>query len=181
MHLVSSDSGHVTHGTFRWLHSEVKRSDQLYWWWGQQGPKFSTLDGTTALWCITRDSLCEDGVNESALEVYLERSSLVTLSKFGLNRCILLSSLIFTPAKNTTEAAQILTTAMAQVQGWLTDSWLSLNVKKCVCMIFAKRPPNIVHSGVFLGGDELALLSEFRYLGVILDSTLSFRKHIKKV
>ena len=48
-------------------------------------------------------------------------------------------------------------------------------------MIFAKRPPNIVHSGVFLGGGELALVSDFRYVGVILDSTLSFRKHIKKV
>ena len=67
---------------------------------------------------------------------------------------------------------------MAQVQDWLTDSCLSLKVKKSVCMIFAKRPPNI---GVFLGGEELALVSEFRYLGVILDSTLSFRKHIKKV
>ena len=35
-------------------------------------------------------------------------------------------AVIFTPAKNTTEAAQILTTAMAHVQDWLTDSCLSL-------------------------------------------------------
>ena len=90
-------------------------------------------------------------------------------------------AVIFTPAKNMTEASQILTTAMAHVQDWLADSCLSLNVKKSVCMIFDKRPPNTDHSGVFLGGEELALVSEFRYLGVILDSTLSFRKHIKKV
>ena len=90
-------------------------------------------------------------------------------------------TVIFTPTINTTEAGQILTTAMAHVQDWLTDSCLSLNVKKSICMIFAKRPPNIEHSGVFLGGEELTLLSEFRYLGVTLGSTLSFRKHIKKL
>ena len=43
---------------------------------------------------------------------------------------------------------------------------------KKVSIIFAKRLPNVDHSGVFLGGEELALVSEFRYLGVILDSTL---------
>ena len=43
-------------------------------------------------------------------------------------------AVIFTPAKNTTEAAQILTTAMAHVQDWLTDLCLSLNVKKKLCM-----------------------------------------------
>lgn len=48
-------------------------------------------------------------------------------------------------------------------------------------MFFAKQPPKIVQSGVFLRGEELALVNEFKYLGVILDSTLSFRKHIKKV
>lgn len=89
-------------------------------------------------------------------------------------------AVIFAPAKNTTEAAQTLTTAMVHVQDWLTKTCLSLNVKKSVGMIFAKQPPKIVHSGVFLGGEELALVNEFRYLGVTLDSTLSFRKHIKR-
>lgn len=90
-------------------------------------------------------------------------------------------AVIFTPAKNMTEAAQILTTALSHVQDWLTNSCLALNVKKSVCMYFAKQPLRPDHSGVFLKGEELALVGEFRYLGVILDPTLSFRKHIKKV
>ena len=48
-------------------------------------------------------------------------------------------------------------------------------------MMFTKQPEKIERSGVFLRGEELALVTEFKYLGVILDPTLSFRKHIKKV
>ncbi len=34
---------------------------------------------------------------------------------------------------------------------------------------------------MFLGGEELELVTQFKYLGVILDSNLTFKKHIKKV
>lgn len=53
--------------------------------------------------------------------------------------------------------------------------------KKTVCMYFSKKRKDLTHSGVFLGGQELELVNEFKYLGVTLDSTLTFKSHIKKI
>lgn len=44
-------------------------------------------------------------------------------------------AVIFTAAKNTSEAAQTLTVSVSNVQDWLTKSCLSLNVKKSVCFL----------------------------------------------
>ncbi len=37
------------------------------------------------------------------------------------------------------------------------------------------------HSNVFLRGQELDLVNEFKYLGVIYDSVLTFKRHVKKL
>jgi len=34
---------------------------------------------------------------------------------------------------------------------------------------------------VFLRGQELDIVNEFKYLGVINDSTLTFKRHVKKL
>lgn len=49
------------------------------------------------------------------------------------------------------------------------------------CMYFSKIPLKLTRSNVFMNGVELDLVSEFKYLGVVLDSTLSFKNHVKKV
>ena len=90
-------------------------------------------------------------------------------------------AVILTSAKNTQEAALILTSALSQIQNWLTNSCLLLNTKKTVCMMFSKQPVKVTQSNVFLRGEELELVKEFKYLGVILDSTLSFKNHVKKI
>ena len=90
-------------------------------------------------------------------------------------------AVIFTHGKDYTEVSTILTSVLTRVQDWLTDSCLLLNAKKTVCMAFSKRPVQLQSSNVFLGGEELELVSEFKYLGVTLDPTLTFKKHIKKV
>ena len=48
-------------------------------------------------------------------------------------------------------------------------------------MMFSKQPVKIDGSNVFLNGAEIELVSHFKCLGVILDSNLTFKKHIKKV
>ena len=53
--------------------------------------------------------------------------------------------------------------------------------RKLSAWLFSKRPVVLESSNVFLGGEELELVSEFKYLRVILDSTLTFKKHVKKV
>ena len=83
--------------------------------------------------------------------------------------------------KSFAEVSTVLTSVMTKTQDWLTDSCLLLNAKKTVCMAFSKRPVVLESSNVFLGGEELELVPEFKYLGVMLDPTLTFKKHVKKV
>ena len=88
-------------------------------------------------------------------------------------------AVIFTPAKSTQEASSSLTSALENIQHWLLESGLLLNKKKTVAMMFTKKPIKLERSNVFLGGMELDIVEEFKYLGVTLDPTLSFKKHIK--
>lgn len=90
-------------------------------------------------------------------------------------------TVIFTYAENPQAAAQKLTTALTHIQEWLIDSCLSLNAKKTVCMTFTKSTSRLSPSKIYLRGEELQNVSEFKYLGVVLDSTLSFKNHVKSV
>ncbi len=47
-------------------------------------------------------------------------------------------------------------------------------------MYFSQKPTVIPHD-VFVKGEKLKVVSDFKYLGVILDSQLTFQKHTKKV
>lgn len=44
-------------------------------------------------------------------------------------------------------------------------------------MMFSKLLTLFEHSGVFVGGEEIALVTEVKYLGVILNLTLSQEAH----
>lgn len=48
-------------------------------------------------------------------------------------------------------------------------------------MFFSQRCPVIPHPDVFVKGEKLNVVPDFKYLGVILNSQLSFQKHAKKV
>ncbi len=87
-------------------------------------------------------------------------------------------AVIFTYAKNYQEIASTLTSAMAHIDDWLTKSYL--NIKKTVCMAFTKQNMKVSHSNVFLRGQELDIVNDFKYLGVIYDSTLTFKRHVKR-
>lgn len=88
---------------------------------------------------------------------------------------------MFTSAKSIQDASATLTSAMIHVQDWLKKSCLSLNTKKTMGMMFTKSPVEVTHSNVFLGEAELDIVNEFKYLGVTLDSTLTFKSHVKNV
>ena len=70
---------------------------------------------------------------------------------------------------------------MVQVTKWLSDSCLHLNVKNTVCMFFTKRAADATEPAVYVSGEKLQVVSDFKYLGIILDSNLSFKKHVKRV
>uniref|UniRef100_A0A669CUH2 Reverse transcriptase domain-containing protein n=1 Tax=Oreochromis niloticus TaxID=8128 RepID=A0A669CUH2_ORENI len=90
-------------------------------------------------------------------------------------------AVIYTQANSVQQVAKDLTAALALMHSWLEDSCLMLNTSKTVCMYFSKRPLNLKQSNIFLDGVELELAPELKYLGVILDPTLSFKSHINKV
>ena len=90
-------------------------------------------------------------------------------------------AVIITHGKDDISVGSKLTNALSRVQVWLRDSCLMLNTKKTVCMVFSKKSTKLDRSHVFLEGVELELVPHFKYLGVITDSNLTFKKHIKKV
>ena len=90
-------------------------------------------------------------------------------------------AVIFTHGSNSDITSNKLNSAMARVQDWLNNNCLLLNTTKTVCMNFTKRPVNQSRSKVYIGGVELELVEQFKYLGITLDANLTFKKHIKKV
>ncbi len=90
-------------------------------------------------------------------------------------------AVIIASSKTIQETASILTTELINIHKWLMKSHLLLNIKKTVCMYFTKTKMSLTQSGVFLGGEELELVNKFKYLGVTLDSTLSFKSHVNKI
>ena len=61
----------------------------------------------------------------------------------------------------------------------VAGSWnLEINTDKCVVMRFGTRASSACSSGYTLCGKNLRLVNEHRDLGVTVDSTLKFHKHI---
>ena len=48
-------------------------------------------------------------------------------------------------------------------------------------MFFTKRAIDATEPDVYVSGEKLQVVSDFKYLGIILDSNLSFKKHVKKL
>ena len=66
------------------------------------------------------------------------------------------------------------------VSEWLKANRLTLNAAKTKYMIFATRP-KIVNFGNYplsIDGHHLECVSNFKYLGIILDEVLSFSEHV---
>ncbi len=71
---------------------------------------------------------------------------------------------------------------MVNITAWLKHSCLQLNTSKTVAMFFTKSNNNFsVEPGVFVSGERLQIVSEYKYFGVLIDSKLSFKSHVKRV
>ena len=47
-------------------------------------------------------------------------------------------------------------------------------------MFFSKKSSNAQPPDVFIEGEKVTAVSDFKYLGIILDSNLTFKKQVKK-
>ncbi len=91
-------------------------------------------------------------------------------------------TVIYVHAKTKEQAASKLGAIMINVNKWLNDSNLVLNVKKTVCMFFTKTHSVVdCDPKMCVSGEIIQVVSHVKYLGIILDSTLSFKKQVKKV
>lgn len=156
--------------TITWFDSYLSHREQC-----------TVVDGTTSSYMG-----CPVGVPQgSILGPILFLLCINDLPDFCLNVDVQLyvdDTVIFTKAKNPDEAARVLSTALTHIQTWFTRSCLILNAKKKKKHLFLSKQSTttkLSHSGVFLGTEELEVVNEFKYLGVIIDSKLSFINHVK--
>ena len=89
-------------------------------------------------------------------------------------------TVLYTHAENKQLAADRLNEAMVHVSDWLRSSCLHLNTNKTVCMFFS-RNSTLPDPDIVVNGNSIQVVSEFKYLGITLDSHLTFKKHVKKV
>ena len=91
-------------------------------------------------------------------------------------------TVIYVHAKTKAQAAAKLSDTMVHVRKWLTCSQLNLNVNKTVCMFFSKsKTVSHCEPNVCVSGEVIQTVTQFKYLGIILDSTLSFKHQVRKV
>ena len=89
-------------------------------------------------------------------------------------------TVIYSPAKTPGGSAESLTLAMDKVNEWLSLNRLTLNMKKTVSMCFSIRA-HPAQLRVLSQGQEVEVVDECKFLGVILDPRLKFDKHVKMV
>ena len=66
-----------------------------------------------------------------------------------------------------------------QISDWLSEYCLTLNISKTACMYFYNRK-NGNQPDVIVNGERIQTVSNLKYLGITVDSQLSFKKHEKE-
>ena len=89
-------------------------------------------------------------------------------------------TVILAYGKSTEEVASKLTEALSLIANWLELSCLQLNISKTVAMFFSKNN-KIIKPEILISGERLQVVTEYKYLGLHVDSNLNFKTHIKKV
>ena len=88
-------------------------------------------------------------------------------------------TVLYAPARTPGAAAEVLTKEMEGVSQWLKDNHLTLDIKKTVSMCFSIRGK--AKCTIKIGQEAIEEVDEFKFLGIILDSQLNFKKHVKKL
>lgn len=70
---------------------------------------------------------------------------------------------------------------MTKISDWFNQCCLLLNVQKTAFMYFKIRKMQEAIPDILVNGERLQTVSDFKYLGVILDTHLTFKTHVKKI
>ena len=83
-----------------------------------------------------------------------------------------------THATSTQVAVEKLASALDRVIEWLDQSFLTLNVSKTKGMVFSKTKLHTPDVNICIKGGQIETVTEFKYIGVLFDSDLNFKKYI---
>ncbi len=70
---------------------------------------------------------------------------------------------------------------LCNLAAWFKQNKLSLNLDKCKTMVFGTRhqQDRVGHINVHFDGKHIEQVQSFKYLGICLDSTLTFDDHVQ--
>ena len=83
-------------------------------------------------------------------------------------------TVIYVHAKRRQQVAYKLTAALSAISNWLEHSCLTLNISKTACMYFSIKRKEVHQPNIIVQSVKLQVVSDFKYLGVVIDSQLTF-------
>ena len=93
-------------------------------------------------------------------------------------------SAVFTRDKSVEDVGRVLNRDMVEISKWLQVNCLTLNTNKTKCMLFGsqaklRRSENNLH--VVINNTAIDNVTQFKYLGVWMDQSLTWSDHIDKL
>ncbi|CAM1296043.1 Uncharacterised protein at_DN0039 [Pycnogonum litorale] len=68
-----------------------------------------------------------------------------------------------------------------EIQTWSTENSLHLNASKTKLMHLSVKTNQFNNLKLSISGDNLELIDEFKFLGIIIDKNLNFKKHVEYI
>ena len=83
---------------------------------------------------------------------------------------------------NPAVAAQRVSEDLSSINDWCKDNCLLINQSKTLAMFLSRNnKQQIIEASILLDGSPLHTVTECRYLGVLLESALTFKSHINSI
>ena len=96
----------------------------------------------------------------------------------GTIECFADDTMLFCAGKTEDEATQKLNVLLEESSCWFAKNKRALNAKKTVVMVIKTTRSQQVRSvDIILGSTKLELMEKVKYLGVLIDSNLSWKAH----
>ena len=88
-------------------------------------------------------------------------------------------TVIFYASKEVSEIERVLNNQLANLHKWLLENNLFLNKEKTECVLFGSSPRlcKVQNFSIILGNQALRCVVEFKYLGIVMDGSLTWKSH----